>query len=150
MASSEDALATLRSIDASLKAILALVQAQTPKAVASDRDLGGKYGDPVLKFSPRDWTGPNYKDCTFSQCPADLLEMVAETFDYVARQAEEKNELTANGKPTAPYKRANAARARGWAKRKREGWIAPAVAAPGDVIDADVPLDGFGSDDTPF
>ncbi len=41
-----------------------------------------------------------------------LLDLVAETFDYFAGQAEAKDERTDKGKPVAEYKRADAARAR--------------------------------------
>lgn len=128
MATGEDALRVLESIDATLKAMLALAQQRTaqaraaqPKPIASARDLDGKYGDPELKFMPRDWTGQSFKGRHFSECPADLLDLVAETFDYFAGQAEAKDERTDKGKPTAEYKRADAARARGWAKRMRDG-----------------------------
>lgn len=124
-----DMLDVLRSIDASLKTLVALSQkrqAQTQAAasrnvVATDRDLDGKYGNPEIKFNPRDWTGPSCKGRRMSECPADFLELVAETFDYFARQADEKDERTDSGKPVAGYKRADAARARGWAKRIRDG-----------------------------
>ena len=151
MATGEDALAVLRSIDVSLKSLLALAQlrssqarAAQPKAVASDRDLDSPYGDPLLKFSPRDWTGDSYKGCRFSQCPAPLLEMVAETFEYFADQAEQKGEVTTAGKPTAPYKRADAARARGWAKRIKEGRHAPATAHDDSPAWATLANDGEG------
>lgn len=124
----EDVVSLLMSIDATLKGMYALAQQRTkqaraaaPKTVASDRDLDGKYGDPILKFMPRDWNGPSFKARRFSECPPDLLGMVAETFDHFARVAEEKNEITDKGKPVADYKRSDAARARGWAKRIREG-----------------------------
>lgn len=120
----DEALALLRSIDGTLKQLLAQQQKAIPKEVATDRDLDGKYGDPVLKFMPRDWMGESYKDRHFSECPAGLLDMVAETFDYFAGQAEAKNELY-NGKPVAPYKRMDAARARGWAVRVRSGRVPP-------------------------
>jgi hypothetical protein len=57
-----------------------------------------------------------------SQCPAEFLDLLAGTFDYFAKQAEKNNETTSAGKPVAPYKRKDAARARGWAARKRNGW----------------------------
>lgn len=128
MAAGEDALAVLRSIDTTLRAMLALAQQRTakvraaaPKDVASDRDLDGKYGDPVIKFNPRDWTGDSFNGSRFSECPPDFLDMVAETFDYFAQKAEAANERTDKGKPVADYKQADAARARGWAKRLRDG-----------------------------
>ena len=119
------ALDYLASIDASVKAMAALARRSAPKPIASDRDLDGTHGDPELRFLPRDWTGPDFKGRRFSECSADLLDMAAETFDYFADQAEAKNEVAANGKPVAPYKRADAARARGWARRTRSGWTAP-------------------------
>lgn len=111
----------LLSIDASLKTLVAEKRAAAPKPIASDRDLDGPHGDPVLKFNPRDWTGAPYKGRRFSECPPELLELVAETFDWFAQQAEQKHERTNAGKPVADYKRADAARARGWAKRIRDG-----------------------------
>lgn len=138
MAKGEDALDVLRSIDATLKAMLALAQQRTaqarasqPKQVASDRDLDGKYGDPELKFMPRDWTGPSFKGSHFSECPPELLDLVASTFDWFAEQCEANGEMTDKGKPVAGYKRADAARARGWAKRMRDGTHRPPVVAHG-------------------
>jgi hypothetical protein len=123
-----EAIELLRSIDATLKTLVAMGQqfiAQArqsqPKAIAPTRDLDGKHGDPIVKFMPRDWTGPSYKNRAFSECPPDLLDMIAETLDYFASKAEQSGETTGGGKPVAPYKRADAARARGWAKRIREG-----------------------------
>lgn len=118
----DEVLDLLRSIDASLKTLVAQSRVAQPKAVASDRDLDGQYGNPPVKFNPRDWTGTSFKGRRLSECPAPFLDMLAETFDYFAAQAEEKHELTNSGKPAAPYKRADAARARGWAKRIRDGW----------------------------
>ena len=148
MAKGEDALDVLRSIDATLKAMLALAQQRTaraqaaqPKAIASDRDLDGRFGDPELKFMPRDWTGPSFKGRKFSECPPDLLDLVAETFDYFAQQATEKQELTDKGRPVADYKRMDAARARGWAKRNREN---PKPKAVPDVLATEwAESDGF-------
>jgi hypothetical protein len=91
-------------------------------AIASDKDLDGKYGDEEVRFNPKDWTGTSMKGKRMSKCPPEFLDLLAETFDYFAGEAEEKNE-TYNGKPVAPYKRKSAARARGWAKRIREGKV---------------------------
>lgn len=120
MPASEDTLALLRSIDASLKVLVAQSRTAATPRIASDRELDGQYGNPPLKFMPRDWSGPSFKGCRFSECPAELLDLVAETFEYFARKAEETGELANNGKPVAPYKRMDAAKARGWAKRRRE------------------------------
>lgn len=111
----------MASMDATLKTLVAQRRAAAPKPIASDRDLDGRFGDPVLKFNPRDWTGAPCKGRRFSECPPDLLDMVADTFEFFATQAEAKNERTNKDKPVAEFKRADAARARGWAKRMREG-----------------------------
>jgi hypothetical protein len=137
---SADAIVLLRSIDASLKALLALHQQSAPLPVASDRDLDGRYGDPQVKFMPRDWTGPSFVGRRMSECPAALLDLLAETFDYFARKAEEHDERTDKGKPVADYKRQDAARARGWAKRIRDG----KVTAPGESHQGDP---GWGAEE---
>lgn len=121
---SPEAVILLRSIDASLKELVGIARAKrggtSGGGVASDRDLDGKYGDPEVKFNPRDWQGDSCKGLRMSQCPAEFLDLLAETFDYFAGKAEQTNELH-NGKPVAPYKRKDAERARGWAARVRSG-----------------------------
>lgn len=124
-----ESLALLRSIDTSLKLLVRQQSAAAPGAVATDRDLDGKYGDPVLKVVPRDWTGPSFKNCKLSECPAALLDMAAEMFEYFAKKADDANERTNGGKPVGDYRRADAARARGWAKRKRAGLCPEPVGA---------------------
>lgn len=125
MAATAESLALLRSIDASLKQLVKHFAAAAPKVIASDRDLDGQHGDPELRFTVRDWTGPNYKGRRFSECPADLLDLIAESLDYFARKSDEADERTTRGHKVADYRRADAARARGWAKRIRDGKHAP-------------------------
>ena len=81
-------------------------------AVASDRDLDSQYGNPKVPLNPRDWHGASFKGRQLSECPAEFLDLLAETFDYFAKKAEEKDERTSGGKPVADYKRKDAARAR--------------------------------------
>lgn len=129
-----EAIEILRSIDDGIKALLAMVRplvAAAPKPVASDRDLDSTYGNPEVRFMPRDWTGPAYVGRRFSECPPDMLDMLASTFDYFAGKDEAENKTTAKGKPSAPFKRADAARARGWAARLRGGWQTPPAASTG-------------------
>jgi hypothetical protein len=121
MSASEESLALLRSIDSTLKALLRIQLASLPKEVASDEDLDSQYGNPIVKFIPRDWTGEKFQNRRMSELPAGFLDMLAETYDYFARKAEETGETTTKGQPVAPYKRKDAARARGWAKRVRAG-----------------------------
>lgn len=156
--SEADILAVLKSIDLSLRTLVVIAQkkaeARAAQAatkpgprVASDRDLDGTWGDPEVKFTPRDWTGAPCKGLRMSQCEADCLELLADAFDYFAEKAEENGEMTTAGKPVADYKRMDAARARGWAKRIRDGihtppkpQAPPIWAGTDDPPDPDVPF----------
>jgi hypothetical protein len=97
---------------------------------ANDRDLDSKWGDPDVKFHPRDWKGEACKGRRMSECPPEFLDLLAGTFDYFAKKADETGETTNAGKPVAPYKRKDAARARGWAHRIRGGWRPETVDEP--------------------
>jgi hypothetical protein len=136
-----EAVTILQNIEATLRAILGLLKEQVPPPVATDAELDGKYGNPILKFTPRDWSGPSFKEKRFSECPPELLDLVASMNDYFARKADENNEKTEKGTPVSKYKRADAARARGWAKRLRAGW---ASAAPS--FDSPAPAQGPSAD----
>ena len=129
--SDPEVLAVLKSIDASLKALVAGRPAEpAPSAptVASDRDLDGQYGDPEVKArDPRDWTGPTMKGRRFSQCQPEYLDMVAERLDYFSSQIKGETE---EEQKKLKYQKLDASRARGWAKRLRSGWK-PAPSAPG-------------------
>lgn len=142
MAAGEDALKVLIEIRELLKVMLARAgsasqaSGTTPGNVASDRLLDGQYGNPEIKAKdPRDWTGDSMTGRRFSECPPDYLDMVASRLDYFADQAEATGE-TYNGKPVAPYKRKDAALARGWAARLRGGWT-PTNGAAADTSEDD-------------
>jgi hypothetical protein len=115
----EETIRLLRSIDGSLKSLLAL---QGGARQTERVDLDGPHGDPEVKAKdPRDWTGEPMKGRKFSECPADYLDMIAERFDYFAgKETDEKK---------AKYNRLDAARARGWAQRIRGGYVPAATPA---------------------
>jgi hypothetical protein len=135
IAEAGEMVALLRSIDSKLSQLLSRAPAGgNGPALADDRDLDSQYGDPEVKFNPRDWHGDNCKGRRMSQCPAEFLDLLAGTFDYFAKKADENGETTNAGKPVAPYKRRDAARARGWAARKRTGWKGATVdTATGEI-----------------
>jgi hypothetical protein len=121
-----ETLTLLRSIDNSLKALLAL---QGGARQTERVDLDGPHGDPEVKAKdPRDWTGEPMKGRKFSECPADYLDLMAERFDFFAgKETDEKK---------AKYNRLDAARARGWAQRIRGGYVpaaTPALEEPSDA-----------------
>ncbi len=129
---SADILAALKRIEAKLDAVLAARQqaerSAPGKAVAPDTELDGQYGDPEIRFNPRDWTGTSHKNRHYSQAEPEFLDILANTLEFFA----EKNAATDPKK--AGYERRDAARARGWARRLRAGWK---PAAGGDSRDYD-------------
>lgn len=119
----DQTLAVLQSIDRSLKILVqqkATSSVGAAPLVADDRDLDSQWGDPIVKVDPRDWSKGTMKGRKFSECPPEYLDLAAEMYEYFALKAEEKGETTDAGKPTAPYKRRDAARCRGWARRLRQ------------------------------
>lgn len=120
---SSEELAVLRSIDATLKELLALSKskrAATPAAsnVASDADLDSEHGDELVRAKmPKDWTGEDFKGARMSECPAELLEMLAERHMYFAKRNQDEGDAKKAG-----YELRSERRARGWAARKRAGW----------------------------
>lgn len=132
------AIVLLRSIDASMKALVAAANRRAGTEVASDSDLDSQYGDETIRFLPRDWSGDDLKGQTMSRCPPDFLDEFARSMDYFAKKNEGK--VTDKGKPKSDFDRRSAARARGWAKRLRSGWK-PREAPPAAKRDFDSAAD---------
>jgi hypothetical protein len=120
----------------------------TQAKIAPDRDLDGKHGDPAVRYDPRDWSGESFIGAPLSECSIEYLDVLAASWDNYANWAEREGKTTSTGKPIAPYKRMDAARARGWAERKRTGWKPP-VQADGFPSDAS-PAVNRDDDDIPF
>jgi len=113
--------------------------------VASDRDLDGQYGDPQIRFDPKRWVergGDSFVGCRFSEAPAEYLDELASFLDWSAGRDEKSDDE--KKRKNARYRRTDAARARGWAKRKRDGWQ---PAGGGNAAGADW---SAGDDDIPF
>lgn len=123
--------------------------------VAPDRDLDSSYGNPVIKYMPKPKYWPadrqDFTSHRFSETTPDFLDAMAKYLDacaYMAgREPDEKSQKSAS------YKRKDAARARGWAKRLREGWggAAPAASDGGDFDPYGAPQTSEYDDmDVPF
>ena len=107
-------------------------------AVASDYDLDSDWGNPIVGKDPKRWIengGDSFAGCKMSECPAEYLDAVANLFDWMADKDDEagrNGETYFNKKKQAlvpkdgAFKRKDASRARGWAKRARAGGQAPA------------------------
>src|SRR5713101_6221290 len=158
--SGDQAIALLHSIDTTLKALLTLMRGNAPKEIATDADLDGQWGDPIVRAKdPRDWSHESQIGRLFSECSPEYLDLVAARLDFFAEKAEAEGTLTSSGKPVAPYNRRDAARARGWARRIRAGWTSrdngAAQMPQADEIFASPGAPGFPSDritddDIPF
>lgn len=87
--------------------------------IADDRDLDGDYGDPTIKFDPKEkyWQGESFVGFRFSECSAEYLDAMAKYLDACAWGLRKDNDPDKAKK--AGYKEKDAARARGWAIRVR-------------------------------
>lgn len=124
-----DILIVLKSIDMTLRKLLALskskraaVVATVPPTspIATDAELDSEYADEPVKFSPRGWTGDFTKGQRMSECSPEFLDQLAAAHDYFATK-------NAADPTKAGYEVRSARRARGWAQRKRNGWVAKPV-----------------------
>lgn len=123
----------LAAIEKKLDAVLIALKggAHAPSAagggaptVATDADLDGQHGNPVVMYPSNRWTGESFDGQPFSQCSPEFLLVHAEWLEYKA----------ANPKPgkekSAQYQASDAKRARGWALRNTRNPPKPRAAAP--------------------
>jgi hypothetical protein len=96
--------------------------------VAADSDLDSQWGDPTINKDPPRWKGESYVGCSFSQTSPEYLDDLASFKDWSAAKSDEKGEVDKNNRPKSFYAKKDAARARGWAARLRNGWGAGANA----------------------
>lgn len=123
--------AEVRALRGELATLRAEVAALRGPAIASDSDLDGERGNPEIKKDPTRWKGAPLAPIRMSEAPVEWLDLLADTLDFKAGKAAEENRQTTGGKPLAPYILRDAARARGWARRKRAGWTDPnAIPSP--------------------
>jgi|SRR6516162_4789239 hypothetical protein len=135
----QDVYDVLKSIDATLATIanhFGAVRSQAVRDVAGvpdvafDADLDGPYGNqPIRAKDPKDWTGESQLGKPLSECPPAYLDLVAARLDYFAQHSDDPKK--------AKYNRLDAARARGWAQRLRNGWTPPKAEPFGATLIAD-------------
>lgn len=99
-------------------------------AIADDSDLDGEWGNPTIKYDPREryWSGPSFVGYHYSETAPDYLDAMAKYLEAVAymsaKDADEKSQKRAK------YSAKDAARARGWAARLRVRGEPNAMPAP--------------------
>lgn len=101
---------------------------------ASDSDLDGQHGDPLIKYDPKPkyWTGGSYAGSQYSETSPEYLDAMARYLDacaYMAKRDADTGKDVEKNEKSAKFKGLDAARARGWAARLRAGWQSPGGAA---------------------
>lgn len=144
MSIEEETLTLLRSIDKRLGQLVAMgSRSGTSGAseggrsggdVASDAELDSQYGDPEIKYDPKEkwWTGASFVGRTFSRCSPEYLDAYAKSCEARAYAISKDPE----GDPKkAGYAAKDARLARGWAARVRAN--PPKVKKPSPPPDHD-------------
>jgi len=115
--------AILLVLESQDRRLTAIERALVGPDVAPARELDSQYGNPVIKKDPKGWRGPSFQGKRLSQATPEYLDVLAELKDWIAEQEDKKG--TPEGDKYAAFSRKDAARARGWAKRLRDGWKPP-------------------------
>lgn len=139
MGAGEQILAELATINAKLDRLLAggASRGESNDDVAPISELDSDKGDREVRKDPPRWSGEPIAPRRMSLCPPEYLDVVAEFYKWKADKDEAKAQ-TLDGKERedklkyASYDRKDAARARGWAKRMRDGWKSPEAQEPAD------------------
>lgn len=147
--------ARLAAVEARLSALESGGAGKAPGGeVADEADIDSQYGDEVIRKDPKKWIedgGESFASCRMSECPPEYLRAVASLHDWMAKKDEEqgrtyKDKKTGKDRPTAPFARKTAARARAWAMRNAAQAQTNGTAAPSQPQ----PVDRHADDEIPF
>jgi hypothetical protein len=119
----EDILAGIQRLEKKLDGLIAAKAVSSVPMVADEADLASPKGNPIVRFSPKNYRGVSCVNKKFSECPPAFLDMYAEALQYSAEHPKE-------GKSQyAALSAKDAARARGWSAKIKAGWKPPAAEA---------------------
>jgi hypothetical protein len=108
-------------------------------AIASDAELDGPHGDPIVKKSPKRWMGRSFVGLPYSRTSPEFLDCLASFLDWCAdREARDPAKAK-----YSKYSLLDASRARGHAARLRTGWKPPPAPPEARGYESS----GYGSDD---
>jgi hypothetical protein len=145
MGAGEEILVILKRLEAKVDKLIAA----QPIQAASDRELDSSFGNPKIKFNPKQWHGAGYKGALMSECEPEFLDIYAEALLYSA----DHPKPDADPK-YADWNRKDAARAAGWGKRLRSTPSPPLRQAPRAAPRTPAPQDGedipLSHEDVPF
>lgn len=134
-----------------------------PPRTATDAELDGPYGDPIVKFQPRSIAveDEDVKGKRLSELSVLALAALADAYDGFAARNDDANAKDTKGRPKSTWDRQNAALCRGWiariqrhrsaAVRRAEPRPTRSVEAPPGAGDAWEPSDepaATGTDDS--
>lgn len=144
---SEEASLYIKALNERVAKLEAAVEALRPVDLG---DITSEYNNFAVRKDPKSWLdsgGESYAGKRLSECPPAYLDALASLFEWMARKDEESgntyvNKKTGEAMPTAPLKRKDAARAKAWAKKLREGGAPTPKAAPQQ--------DAFFDEEPPF
>lgn len=118
--------------------------------IASDYEMSGEHGNPVVKKDPPKWSGPSEAGRRMADCTPTFLDEIAGFYDWMGSKRLESTKTFVNAKgetvreaDTAKFLFKDARRARGWAQRARSA--PPARVAAPDPFATDE--SAFSSDD---
>lgn len=108
------------------------------KAPMNLGDITSEYNDFVVRKDPPNWRKqglPSFEGRRLSQTTPEFLDALAQFLDWRAGKEEEENatytsKKTGQQEPKSPWTRKDAARARAWAERLREGGAAVRLPPP--------------------
>ncbi len=128
----ERRVASLEKTNAALLAALGgKTGAVSSGEVATDAELDSKYGDSRIRFGLKAKYWPQQPDPNvgklWSECDPEYLDATAKYLEAYAFMAAKGT--SEEDKKKARYRSADAARARGWARRIRAGWKPPKAPA---------------------
>jgi hypothetical protein len=107
----EELMKRLDAVQAQLDRIEAkLAGGRGAVTAADDSDLDSKYGDPIIKKMPKEWTGEDYTGKCYSETSAEFLQVLA---DMLIKFSRSKN-VPADRQE---WNRRDAGRALGWKLR---------------------------------
>ncbi len=118
-----------------------------PGAVATAAELEDTYGDPLIKFDPKRWSGQSYVGVRLSETSPEYLDCLADFKEWAAGKDDASGAVDKKGKPKSYWAWKEAALARGWAARMRSGWKPKATNGGGMGGQAPVSDEDYGGSD---
>lgn len=119
---------------------------------AGARELDSEWGNPEIKFAPKNWSGEPVVGRFMSDLQPTTLRALATDYARLARYYDEQGSKDNKGRPKSFYARKDAGRALGWALRlESQGHRGPSRPQARPQARPEPPAEEYPSDDdVPF